>query len=41
MPQYKCIDLIRNVYIFRIGNDVSLRKEHIENHLHEYMSDLD
>ena len=24
-----------------MGNDVSLRKEHIENHLHEYMSDLD
>ena len=24
-----------------MGDDVSLRKEHIENHLHEYMSDLD
>lgn len=24
-----------------MGNDVSLRKEHIEKHLHEYMSDLD
>lgn len=24
-----------------MGNDVSLRKEHIENHLHEHMSDLD